>query len=62
MSDALPALWQDYDIEASILSQTLRETGVASGRLFLCAGCRGQAIICSCCDRGQIFAADVVST
>jgi hypothetical protein len=26
-----------------------------SGRLFLCAGCRSQAIICSCCDRGQIY-------
>jgi hypothetical protein len=32
-----------------------REAGVASGRLFLCAGCRGQVIICSCCDRGQIY-------
>ena len=31
------------------------EAGVASGRLFLCAGCRGQVIICSCCDRGQIY-------
>ena len=26
-----------------------------SGRLFLCAGCRSQVIICSCCDRGQIY-------
>ena len=24
-------------------------------RLFLCAGCRVQALICSCCDRGQIY-------
>lgn len=31
------------------------EAGVASGRLFLCASCRGQVIICSCCDRGQIY-------
>ena len=26
-----------------------------SGRLFLCARCRGQAIVCRCCDRGQIY-------
>ena len=26
-------------------------------RLFLCAGCRVQAIICSLCDRGQIYCA-----
>jgi hypothetical protein len=31
------------------------QTEPGSGRLFLCAGCRGQAIICSCCDRGQIY-------
>jgi hypothetical protein len=31
------------------------EAGAASGRLFLCAGCRGQVIICSCCDRGQVY-------
>ena len=23
-------------------------------RLFVCVGCRSQALICSCCDRGQI--------
>jgi hypothetical protein len=28
-----------------------------SGRLFLCAACRVQAIICSCCDRGQVYCA-----
>ncbi len=28
-----------------------------SARLFLCAGCRAQALICSCCDRGQIYCA-----
>lgn len=27
-------------------------------RFFLCAGCRTQVIICSCCDRGQIYCAD----
>jgi hypothetical protein len=29
----------------------------ASARLFLCAGCRKQVAICSCCDRGQIYCA-----
>ena len=29
----------------------------ASGRLFVCAECRGQVLICSCCDRGQIYCA-----
>ena len=29
----------------------------ASARLFLCAGCRAQVLICSCCDRGQIYCA-----
>jgi hypothetical protein len=31
------------------------EAGVGCGRLFLCAGCRSQVVICSCCDRGQIY-------
>lgn len=30
---------------------------VASARLFVCAGCRRQVLICSCCDRGQIYCA-----
>ena len=30
----------------------------APGRLFVCVGCRSQALICSCCDRGQIYCAD----
>src|ERR1700690_95304 len=29
----------------------------ASAQLFLCAGCRTQVLICSCCDRGQIYCA-----
>jgi hypothetical protein len=29
----------------------------ASARLFVCAGCRSQALICSHCDRGQIYCA-----
>jgi hypothetical protein len=30
----------------------------ASARLYLCAGCRRQVIVCSCCDRGQIYCRD----
>jgi hypothetical protein len=30
----------------------------ASARLFLCAGCRLQIVVCSCCDRGQIYCAE----
>jgi len=29
----------------------------ASARLFLCAGCRTQVVVCSCCDRGQAYCA-----
>lgn len=29
----------------------------SSGRFFLCAGCRVQVLICSHCDRGQIYCA-----
>jgi len=28
-----------------------------SARLFLCAGCRAQVLICRCCDRGQLYCA-----
>jgi hypothetical protein len=27
----------------------------ATARLFLCARCRAQVLICSCCDRGNIY-------
>jgi len=30
---------------------------IRSARLFLCAACRTQSLICSCCDRGQIYCA-----
>ena len=30
----------------------------ASAPLFLCVGCRIQVLICSCCDRGQIYCAE----
>jgi hypothetical protein len=29
----------------------------APARLFVCARCRAQVLICSCCDRGQIYCA-----
>jgi hypothetical protein len=29
-----------------------------SARLFLCAGCRIQVVVCRCCDRGQVYCAD----
>jgi hypothetical protein len=31
--------------------------GAASARLFVCAGCRCQVLICTSCDRGQIYCA-----
>jgi hypothetical protein len=32
--------------------------GAPSGRLFLCARCRAQVVICSHCDRGHRYCAD----
>jgi hypothetical protein len=34
------------------------EATVGSGRLFLCGGCRAQVVVCSCCDRGQVYCPD----
>jgi hypothetical protein len=31
------------------------EEADATARLFLCARCRAQVLICSCCDRGNIY-------
>jgi hypothetical protein len=31
------------------------QTAVGSGRLFVCAWCGGEVVVCSCCDRGQIY-------
>jgi len=31
------------------------QQGDATGRFFLCARCRAQVLICSCCDRGNIY-------
>jgi hypothetical protein len=33
------------------------QRGCGSARLFVCVECRGQALICSKCDRGQIYCA-----
>ena len=30
----------------------------ATARFYLCAGCRAQVLICSCCDRGNIYCED----
>jgi len=35
----------------------LPEVPATAPRLFLCARCRAQVLICSCCDRGQIYCA-----
>jgi len=48
----------DYPANAGVRPCCVRDAEQAeplSGRLFLCAGCRRQVIICSCCDRGQIY-------
>jgi hypothetical protein len=33
------------------------DEALASARLFLCARCQDQVLICSCCDRGNIYCA-----
>lgn len=35
----------------------LPEEETATARLFVCARCQAQVLICSCCDRGQIYCA-----
>ena len=50
----------DYPANAGVRPRRVCNTGQAeliSGRLFLCAVCRHQVIVCSCCDRGQIYCA-----
>jgi hypothetical protein len=32
-----------------------RQTALGSGRLFVCAWCGCEVVVCSCCDRGQIY-------
>jgi hypothetical protein len=31
------------------------QTALGSGRLFVCAWCGCEVVVCSCCDRGQIY-------
>jgi len=48
----------DYPANDGVRPRGAGEAGEAdplSGRLFLCAGCRRQVIVCSCCDHGQIY-------
>ena len=50
----------DYPANHGVRPRRACKAGAAdplSGRLFLCAGCRDQAIVCGCCDRGQIYCA-----
>jgi hypothetical protein len=55
----------EYPAEEGVRLRRVCDTGraeAASGRLFLCAGCRGQVVICGCCDRGQIYCNDGCAT
>jgi len=48
----------DYPANHGVRPRRACKAGEAdplSGRLFLCAGCRRQVIVCSCCDRGQVY-------
>jgi len=48
----------EYPAEDGVRPRLVCDTAQAeaiSGRLFVCAGCRDQVIICSCCDHGQIY-------
>jgi len=48
----------EYPADEGVRLRRVCDAGQAellSGRLFLCAACRNQANICSCCDRGQIY-------
>jgi hypothetical protein len=44
----------EHGVRPRLVCDTVQAEPV-SGRLFLCAGCRTQVIVCSCCDRGQIY-------
>ena len=51
MQDEYPA---DDGVRPRLVCDAAQAEAI-SGRLFVCAGCRDQVIICSCCDRGQIY-------
>ena len=51
---------RQYSVKRGVRPRDIRRSGhgaAASARLFMCAECRAQALICSCCDRGQIYCA-----
>jgi len=45
----------EYPANEGVRLRSFCDAEAVSGRLFLCAGCRDQVIIWSCCDRGQIY-------
>jgi hypothetical protein len=48
----------EYPADGGVRLRRVCDIGQAeavSGRLFVCVGCRCQVIVCSCCDRGQIY-------
>jgi hypothetical protein len=45
----------EYPADEGVRLRSFCDAQAVSGRLFLCAGCRDQVIVCSCCDRGQIY-------
>jgi hypothetical protein len=51
---------RQYSVKRGVRPRNIRRSGhgaASSARLFMCAECRAQALICSCCDRGQIYCA-----
>jgi hypothetical protein len=51
---------RQYSVERGVRPPDIGRSdrgAAASARLFMCAGCHAQALICSCCDRGQIYCA-----
>ena len=51
---------RQYSVKRGVRPRNIRRSGhgaAASARLFMCAECHAQALICSCCDRGQIYCA-----
>jgi hypothetical protein len=51
---------RQYSVKRGVRPRDIRRSdhgAAASARLFMCAGCHAQALICSCCDRGQIYCA-----
>jgi hypothetical protein len=48
----------EYPADDGVRLRRVCDAGAAvplSGRLFLCGGCRAQVVVCTCCDRGQVY-------